>query len=480
MKLTHYTNKTLTINFFFLLIVIFVSCKKNWLDVKPDLNLTNPKTIADYQAILDNTSQSNGTSDMDFNSSQNALNELGSGDFYVRSDRWDAASYLERNSYIWAQDIFGTEENIGEWSLPYKRIFYSNIILEGIEKILPKNQKEQLEWNQVKGSALFFRAYNHYDVAQQFCKPYDKNTGKSDLGIPLRLQSDFNSVSLRATVEKTYNQIIEDLNQAKTLLPFLTPEPGTDTVLYRVRPNVSAVNAMLARVYLSMAEYDSALLYANKSLQAYGTLMDYNLFSTTSTTPIGRCNKEVLFHNAMNTWILLTSSRLIVDSLLYRSYTTNDLRKDIFFRSVSGNITFKGSYARGSILFGGLAVDEMYFIRAECFARKGQVNEAMKDLNDLLRTRWKRLNGVSTYVDATATTGNEALRMILTERRKELCFRGLRWADLRRLNREVQFAVTLIRVINGQTYTLLPNDNRYVLPIPNEVVLITGIEQNPR
>jgi len=52
--------------------------------------------------------------------------------------------------------------------------------------------------------------------------------------------------------------------------------------------------------------------------------------------------------------------------------------------------------------------------------------------------------------------------------------------DLRRLNKDVRFAKTLTRAINGQTYTLSPNDPKYVMPIPIQEINTSGIAQNPR
>jgi len=73
----------------------------------------------------------------------------------------------------------------------------------------------------------------------------------------------------------------------------------------------------------------------------------------------------------------------------------------------------------------------------------------------------------------------EALAIILIERRKELLMRGLRWADLKRSNKEGANK-TLIRIINGHPVTLPPNDNRYAQPLPNEIILLTGMPQNSR
>ncbi len=38
---------------------------------------------------------------------------------------------------------------------------------------------------------------------------------------------------------------------------------------------------------------------------------------------------------------------------------------------------------------------------------------------------------------------------------------------------------TLKRIIGGQNYSLSPNDLRYALPIPEDIISINGMQQNP-
>jgi hypothetical protein len=466
--------KRLLVIFLIPAIILQLSCKKNWLDAKPDKSLVVPSTIQDYQAMIDNTgTQTAGV--IPFNINQNAFGEISAGDFYVSAATYGQQQLYIKNIYRWAPDLFQGAINIEDWNQPYERIFYTNVVLEGIQKITPASN-EQSAWNNVKGSALFFRAYSHFDVAQEFCKPYDKSTAASDVGIPLRLTSDFNQHSVRASVQETYNQIIADLKSAESLLPVTLP----DNQLHKLRPTKTAVNAELARIYLSMQEYDSAWVYANASLQAYNTLINYDSLyklNPNSTVPFPAYNAEVILSNALNNeLIFFGSSRAIMDSTLYRSYGPNDVRKNILYRLVSGNVSWKGSYLGGSTKFSGLATDEMYLIRAEGYARKGDTTDALRDLNTLLANRYT----AGTFVPVTGPSVSAVLAAIITERRKELVFRGLRWIDLRRLNKEQQFQVTLTRVVSGQTYTLLPNSPNYVLPIPDDVISETGMAQNPR
>jgi hypothetical protein len=152
----------------------------------------------------------------------------------------------------------------------------------------------------------------------------------------------------------------------------------------------------------------------------------------------------------------------------------NDLRKNCFYSAVPA---FKGGYAGGSTTFAGLAINEQYLIKAEVYARAGNTTEAMQALNTLLGKRWK----TNTFVPYTASSAANALDQVIAERRKELPFTGmLRWIDLRRLNTDSRYAVTLTRNLNNQIYTLPPNDQRYVLPIPDLEIKLSGIQQNPR
>jgi hypothetical protein len=101
----------------------------------------------------------------------------------------------------------------------------------------------------------------------------------------------------------------------------------------------------------------------------------------------------------------------------------------------------------------------------------------MQDLNTLLQKRFRSTG----WTPLTAANSADALDKVLAERRKELPFTvNIRWTDLRRLNMDPVFAKTLIRRISGQTYTLLPGSPRYVFPIPDPEIRISGIEQNPR
>ncbi|UKB78575.1 RagB/SusD family nutrient uptake outer membrane protein [Chryseobacterium sp. MEBOG07] len=444
--------------------VLLQSCKKSWLDAKPDKALVVPTSIEDFQAILDN----NTVSQL-FNFNQPALSEMGAGDFQLEYNAWQALPLLqERSAYVWDSDLFVGEPGF-DWNNSYKRILYANIVLEGISHISAKPQ-DQTQWNQVKGTALFYRSYDFFNLVQDFAKAYDRGSATRDLGIPLRLNSNINTKTQRATVQETYDQIIADLLTAKTLLP--------DQPAYVTRGSKCAVYALLSKVYLHTAQYDLALKYADSCLRLNAELLDFNTLDSVAVIPISRFNKEVVYHHnlALYAGFDKNASVLIVDPQLYNAYDANDLRKTILFKNVSGLITRNASYSGDNNLFGGLATDEMYLIKAECYARENNTSAAMESLNILLAKRWK----TGTFIPFTATNAENALSKVITERRKELVFRGNRWHDLKRLNTDPRFAISLTRDLNGKVYTLLPNDNKYTLPIPPDEVRLSGLVQNPR
>lgn len=443
-----------------------ISCnKREFLDKSPSSRIVVPKTLEDFQSLLDNHAIFSETP---------VLGEMSADNYYLPQPFWQALKDHEKNVYTWEQKIFRSDEHVGDWEKPYQQVFYANVVLDNLPS-RPLDQNEAIRWNTIKGTALFFRAYAFYNLSLIFSPFFDETLtpDENEFGIPLPLKPDINSTPKREKVTDSYNRIIADLAEAIYLLPDTLP------LEYRNRPSKPAAYALMARIYLSTRFYDKALLYADSSLNLYNNLIDYNEISTTRTIPFGRLNEETLYQSNMlsttNVLKALVVSSCFVDSTLYQSYDTNDLRRYIFFGGPTNFPTLKGGYSGTIFLFSGLATDELYLIKAECLARSGNLEESMNTLNTLLEKRWK----TGTFVPLTAVNKEEALAIILNERRKELPFRGLRWSDLRRFNKE-GFNITLYRKLD-KTYTLPPNDRRYVLPVPHTVLNFNGnITQYPR
>ena len=438
---------------------LLLSCD-DFLDAKPDKKTVVPTTLSDVNALLDYPVLATAS----------VIAEGCTDNIYLMETNWNAISTLrDRNMYIWENtDLDG---DAGIWSGKYNHIFVCNVALTALDKIVPKDN-EQEEWKRLKGSALFLRSYGFFELLQLFAKPYQASTAGTDLGIPLKLNPDINEQVRRASLAACYEHIIKDMETAIALLPINSS--------VTTRPNQKSAYAFLARVYLNMGNYEAAKRCADESLALYNDLLDYNSLNLAATAPLARFNKEVIFH-CTGIGVLINPTICRVDTLLYDSYGANDLRKAAFFK-VNGtkNYTFKGSYdgTVSAAVFAGFTTAELYLIKAECAARLGMKEEALTALNKLLKNRWKQTAG--TYMPLKAANAETALELVLSERRKELIFRGMRWNDLRRLNLEPRFATSLQRKLGTAVYVLPPNSKAYVFPIPYEVIQLSGITQNER
>lgn len=447
------------IRFAFLLLAAFLFSCEDYLDVKPDRSLAIPADRLDnLLRLLDNTSVMNREYPL--------AGEAASDNLYIRPNDWHTLPDLTvKNVYAWERDVFN-ESDRNDWALSYNLVLYANVVLQGTGELSPAPQ-EQAQWNMIRGSALFFRAHAFYNLLQQFARPYSAATAAQDPGIVLKLNPDINERSTRSSVRDSYEQVLADLREAAELLP--------EAPAFKTRPSKPAAFALLARTLLQMERYPEALSYADRALSIRSGLLDFNQLNLQAANPIPQFNEEVIFHSTMfmlsGTFYPLGK----VNPALYSLYEAEDLRQVAFYREYGpGDIGYRGSYSGSLLHFTGIATDELYLIRAECLARAGQPEAAMAALNTLLEKRWK----TGTFLPLEAGDASQALTIILTERRKELAFRGLRWSDLRRLNKDSRYAVALTRELPDGTRTLTPGDSRYVFPLPQRVIDSSGMPQN--
>jgi tetratricopeptide (TPR) repeat protein len=395
---------------------------------------------------------------------------------YTSFENWQSApTPTERNSYIWQKDIFEGSPMVRDWTFGYAGIFYCNNVLTALSGI-PLTNDNVRQYNTIIGWALFSRAYLLYDLARNFSPAYDKSTAAIDLGLPIRTKPDVDQIVPRASLGDTYLQIINDLGKATRLLDVLPPVNNN-------RPSRAAAYALFSRIYLSMREYSKAESYADSTLALNSKLINYNTVSKTATNPFAIDNEESIFSTCsmlngyVTTLPINANTRVTVNPELINLYDKNDLRLTAFFRlnTVTGNLYVRRGYFFQTVPYTGLATDEVYLIKAECLARRNEVTAALDWLNTLLKNRFAPAD----FKMLTAHDQNETLKLVLQERRKELVWRTLRWSDLKRLNKEGA-NITLNRVLNGITYTLPPNDPRYIFPIPDDEIALSGIQQNIR
>lgn len=436
-------------------LIISSSCN-GFLDVKPDKALAVPKHGSDLQALLDNFTVINQLYSI-------GLGEIGSDNCYVNEADWRSIYYPEqRDLYIWER----TPVVLNYWASPYGKILTTNTVIDLIDDV---SHSSEVERNVTLGKALFLRGVLFYDLSQVFAPPFDEENADERLGIVLRLSPDINEVSRRSTIGEMYAQILSDLKYAAHLLPAGKP-------LLPTKPSKAAAYGALSRVYMAMRDYHNAGLYADSCLQIHHEMMDFNKFVDQKTYPFDRFNEEVIFYSEMRASEYLGESRGRIPNYIYGLYSELDQRRRLFFSpsNLAGQYLFVGDYSQnsGAVKFCGITTPEILLNYAECLAREGRGDEIKIRMNEFLMCRYEVVPDIVFSMD-----NNSLLAFILSERRKELLYRGVRWTDVRRLSYDPDHRVEIVRDFQDDQYVLTPaRQQTFYYSLPQEVLDRGGIQ----
>ena len=440
-------------------LVINFSCNKDWLEQKRDIKLIVPTSLSDMELLLNNG--------FDFQFDGRGATETSCDDYEFTTEQFNSLyNAFDRDLVVWQVKEFPKFGSLSwdEWDLAYSQIQVCNVVLKGLTQIQRKETNKAI-YDRIKGTALFYRSRQFLNLALSFCKYYNSNTSKMDLGIPIKLTDDIEEHIVRGNLEQTYQRIILDLKESGTLLPSSTTS--------KTQIAKGGAYAMLARTYFYMNNYKEAMNASDSSLFYHNFVEDFNNIDPKSDYPFSGKYQEMHLFSLMSKYSPNSITGRIEQSLI-DSYANTDLRKTVFFKLKNDNkYTFKGSLST-SQLFSGTSTGEVLLIGAECRARLGDQNGAVKELLKLLSKRY--ISG--TTITIPTQNARSTLDYILAERRKELVARGLRWQDLKRLNQDNIYAKTLYRKIGNETYSLTPNDPRYIMHIPRYIIDFNKIEQN--
>lgn len=400
------------------------------------------------------------------------------------------------------------------WAGEYEKIFNANMVLANVDKVSGTEEDKEI----LKADAHLIRAYSYFQLANTYCLPYTEANANAQ-GLPIKKTVSFEEPVARAPLSAVYAQIEADLAEAmKTTVPLVQ-----NGIARHWRANTAAVNGFAARYYLQRNDYTKALEYAEKALNEYNQLVDYNTEmhygrDQQITIDAGTPEEESVIikypythDNQSDMTDMIGWKEFLYFRMAYFPYwwyvpsqqllslydTDNDLR---YKYHVVENYSYdrgmsKPSYSYPGYIFffkdripSGPTTAEMYLIKAECLARGGKVGEAMDAAN---RLHVKRMKTGSPML--VAANKDEAIKVVLEERRREMPF-TLRWFDLRRFNNNDYPAddVVLTRTFYPYTganvttdaapieYRLEKNSTRYAMPLPiTEMISSQGvIEQN--
>lgn len=441
----------------FLLIATALSGCKKFVDIKTQGNLVPNQTI-NYRYLLNNTRGFESVANLsDFASSDIDLNDAAQ-QFDLSGSQFN---YYFTQSYSWQPVIFpfgSPYEQDQSWLTLYATILNCNTIINE----LPASDGTAADKNALMAEAFVHRADAYLNLINTYAKPYNAASASTDLGVPLLLVQTVSQSLKRASVEAVYTQIINDLTAAVPYLP--------NSQAYNTLPSKASAYGELARCYLMRNDYANAARYADEALKLRNTLVDLsNLTSITSTNyPLRISNPEILLSKIPTGGSMTTAPAVMKLSTEYLNLLgTKDQRYTLFTAPASAiSSTYTGRFfSKESVTREtrneGVSVPEMMLIRAEAFARGGDINNAMNLVNALRIKRFKPAD----YVPLVASSANDALVKVIDERRREFFGTMLRWWDMRRLNADALFQRTYTRTFNGVTTTLVPNSNRYTFPI---------------
>jgi starch-binding outer membrane protein, SusD/RagB family len=368
------------------------------------------------------------------------------------------------------------------WPELFSELYSTNSVLEGLAS---SSSITAAETQQLTGEAKFMRAFLFFYGTNLFGN------------FPLVTTTNYqvNNTITRSAPTVIYQQVVSDLADAQNLLPdnFVAPSGGVVTT-ERVRPNKWAAAALLARVYLYEASWDSAELEAttvinNSTLFSLDSGLN-SVFLANSSEAIWQLQAITPGYNTFDAlYFVLTSTPgssslpVALDTSLVSTFEAGDRRLASWVgQFVSGGTTYYYPYKYKLNAYVGattapteytmvLRLAEQYLIRAEARAQEGNLQGAAADLN-VIRNR----AGLGNTVAATQT---DLLTAIYHERRVELFTEwGHRWFDLKRTG--------LINAVMGSPGNFCQlkggnwNPDWALFPIPaTEITLNAKLGQNP-
>ena len=419
-----------------------------------------------------------------------------------------SSSGIEGLQYVYSWDpqmfdLYPAQSSVKIWSTYYQYILGTNAALDYLDDVSGSAEDKAY----VAAQAHALRAFFYFNLVNLFGEPYNHN--KDSDGVPLKLASGLSSsLEKRESVAKVYEQIVKDLNAAEE--NFLTL-PATQQKKAGYRINLPAVQLLHARVCLHMEDMEGAAKYAKKVIEDWGyELYDLKSFEKKTTIVVGEdasYPSYVTLDNPETIWVygnaadfrgIIGMQDKMEDGITYAyfvnasrdliaCYKDEDLRKTLYLvEELRGPLSAKPSElkpAEGHYLpwskcvmqynnavkfnteFGmSLRLSEAYLILAEAVYDTDETL-ALKMINDLREKRYAENVDYEVHY-----SGEDLLSFIREERRREFCFEGQRWFDLRRYgmprfeHRWVELGVNLGK------YVIEEGDAAYTLPIPSDVM----------
>lgn len=329
------------------------------------------------------------------------------------------------------------------WSNAYAIIYAANAAWEGLNfsTTLSTPIKTQL-----KGEALFIRAFVHFYLVNLFGPiPYIDTT-----------DYHINTAAGRLPVNDVYVHIVTDLVAAKPLLAMQPPSSG------RTRPSSAAATALLARIYLYTGDHARAIEESTSLINdaTYDLENLEDVFLSTGKEAIWQMLPVLPQRNTNEGYFFIPGSTpgyATLSASMYNSFEIGDARKDAWTGSLTVDTTTFHYPAKYKVkdntditeYYVVFRLAEQILIRAEALAVTGNLSAAIDDLNTI-RER-------AQLPAASITNTDEFNTALMRERRSEFFAEwGHRWLDLKRKNMLDDVMLTVKPTTWASTDALFP------------------------
>lgn len=355
---------------------------------------------------------------------------------------------------IFTKGISTSNGNVSNlWATAYRTINISNNVLSALEVV---NEEDR---DQVEGEALFLRGVSYFELVRFFGKAYNIGDPAVNDGVPIVLTPtrglDDRISAPRNSVKQVYDQVIDDLTAAASLLA-----EGDDDA---TRGTSAAANAILARVYLQMGNHTAARDAANAVISSG----DFELNSSIESCFNGGVTSEDIFSIPVSTVDGVNQMQLFYGATAYAGrgdieieqshldlYDAEDDRLKLFYVDAATGDTRTGKWKEQYGFVKIIRLAEMYLIRAETNLRLGTSvgDSPLNDLNEIRkRSNLPELVGIT-------------LDDVLKERRLELAHEGHRIHDVKRLELSITEGGDIYNYDNDNLLFPVPQRERNVNP----------------
>lgn len=356
-----------------------------------------------------------------------------------------------------------------------------NRALQAAAKLLDSDPSESAELKALIAQLHGIRAYAYWDLLNRFSRIQQPQS----LGVALKTEKhiDIFETPPRATVQEVLDLIQADIQIAARDMPARVP---TDEF------NRGALTALEARIALETGDFTGAIAKASALISQY-PLADQSEFPKVWTD---QSNKGVIMKQTYmagagkigEDWQEDAGDEALIkfnpSVELLKLYTDDDIRKQVYFKIVGMEkaadinknqiMKYPGKSPDLKYLSDAklVRVAEMYFIRAEAYAKSGSLTEAARDVNAIRQARMQNPE------DWHFSSQKQAIEKILEEKRREMCYEGTRWFDLKRNGLPITRGEK-DRFKQGKP-VLPANDYHWLFPIPqSEIFANDNMKQNP-